>query len=171
MKKAICLAVAVVMMMAVAGVASAENKIGVGYYFQQDESVLTLAGELSLSDKVAFGFDYVGKKAASETELYGKLALQSFGPASVGAFGGVKLIEGANIFKIGAYAQQPVSPQIAAYGRAGMAFQSGANSWFEAQGGLKADIMSPFWLAGEALYSGREGADGTAFRVLAGMNF
>ncbi|MBC7084337.1 MAG: hypothetical protein PWR07_1584 [Bacillota bacterium] len=172
MKKAICLAVAMVMVMAVAGVASAENKIGVGYYFQGDSSVLTLAGELSLSDKMAFGFDYVGKEV-SETELYGKLALQSFGSTSVGAFGGVKLVEGdnANTFKIGVYGQQPVSPQIDVYARGGVAFKSGVNSWFEVLGGLKANVMSPFWLAGEALYSSQQGADGTAFRLLVGMNF
>ncbi|NLG78751.1 MAG: hypothetical protein GX492_02840 [Firmicutes bacterium] len=173
MRKAICLAVAMVMVMAVAGVASAENKIGVGCYFKGDSSVLTLAGELSLSDKMAFGFDYIGHKGESETELYGKLALQSFGSTSVGAFGGVKLVEGdnANTFKIGVYGQQPVSPQIDVYARGGVAFKRGANSWFEVLGGLKANVMSPFWLAGEALYSSQEGADGTAFRLLVGMNF
>ncbi|MDI7247373.1 MAG: hypothetical protein QME92_07885 [Bacillota bacterium] len=172
MKKAICLAVAVVMMLAVAGVASAENKIGVGYYFHENQSHLTLTGELSLSDKVAFGFDYVGHENASETELYGKLALQSFGAASVGAFGGVKLVEGynANIFKIGVYGQQPVSPQIDVYGRGGVALMSGSDSWFELLGGVKANIMSPFWLAGEGLYSSA-GDGGSSFRVLVGMNF
>lgn len=174
MKKAICLAAVMVMVMAVAGVASAENKIGVGYVFKGSDKALSLVGELSLSEKIAFGFDYIGWDPSS-TELLGKLTLQNVGSASVGAFGGVKLIQGAtgNIFKIGVFGQQAISPEIAVYGRAGMAFRSGAsNSWVEALGGLKANVMSPFWLSGEVLYSGGTGADsGTAFRVLVGMNF
>lgn len=175
MKKAICLAVAAVMMMTLAGVASAENKIGVGYYFRENKSVLSLAGELSLTGKMAFGFDYVGIKDASVTELFGKLALRDLGGANVGVFGGVKLIQGvtSNIFKVGLYCQQAVSPEIAAYGKAGLAFQSGSSkSWVEALGGLKAKVMAPFWLSGEAIYSGGEVPDkGTGFRVLVGMNF
>lgn len=174
MKKAICLAVVVVMMTAMAGVASAENKIGVGYVFQGSDRALSLVGELSLSEKIAFGFDYIGWDPSS-TELLGKLTLQNVGSGSLGVFGGVELVQGAtnNTFKIGAFGQQAISPEIAMYGRAGMAFQSSAsNSWVEALGGLKADVMAPFWLSGEVLYSGATGAgSGTAFRVMVGMNF
>ncbi|MGE5593508.1 MAG: hypothetical protein ACM3X3_07490 [Betaproteobacteria bacterium] len=175
MRKAFLLAVAAVMVLALAGGVSAANKIGVGYYFRQNESAMTLAGELGLSDKLAFGFDYVAQAGdePSKTELYGKLALKNLGITSVGAFGGVKMTEGSNTsFKVGLYGEQPITPQIDTYARAGVAFEGSAgNVWVEALGGVKVNVMFPFWLAGEALYSSREGADGTAFRVLVGMNF
>lgn len=173
MKRAMCLAVALVLVMVAAGVVSAENKIGVGYYFHQDDSDLTLAGELSLSDTMAVGLEYVGHEGAAETEIYGKYAFQNFGAASVGAFGGIKLVKGFNTstFKIGVYGEQPIAPRISVYGRGGMAFESGASSWFEVLAGLKADVMSPVWLAGEALYSSQQGAGGTGYRLLAGVNF
>lgn len=180
MKKAICLAVAVVMVLAVAGVASAENKIGVGYYFAEGYKDFTLVGELSLSDKVSFGFDYMKLGVGSMTDIYGKLALRSFGAASVGAFGGMKLIGvdpvSFNAFTIGVYGEQPVSAEIELYGRGGAVFMKDVGTWFEVRGGVKANVLSPFWLAGEGYYlTGIDtldiSASTTAFRVLVGMNF
>ncbi|MCR4401941.1 MAG: hypothetical protein NUW12_04050 [Firmicutes bacterium] len=173
MKRAVCLAVALALVMVAAGVASAENKIGVGYYFHGDDSDLTFAGELNLTGAMSVGLEYVGHEGAAETEIYGKYAFQDIGGASLGAFGGIKLIEGfnASIFKVGVFGEQTIAPRIAVYGRGGMAFESGASSWFEVLGGLKADVMSPFWLAGEALYSSQEGAGGSGYRLLVGVNF
>ncbi len=168
MRKTICLAVVVVMVMAVAGVASAGNKVGVGYAFEGSDKALSLVGELALSDRIAFGFDYLGWDT-TVTELFAKLTLQDLGATAFGAFGGVKLLEGgtSNTFKIGVFAEQSMSPQVSVYGRVGMAFEATvSNSWVEALGGVKADIMSPFWLAGEVLYDGE-----TSFRALVGMSF
>ncbi|HHY31682.1 MAG TPA: hypothetical protein GX515_01480 [Firmicutes bacterium] len=175
MRKAFLLTIAVAIVLALAGGVSAAGKIGVGYYFHQSDSAMSLAGELGLSDRLAFGFDYVAQagEEPSKTELYGKLALKDLGVTSVGAFGGVKMTGASNTsFKVGLYGEQPITPQIDAYARAGAAFEGSASSvWLEALGGVKVNVMSPFWLAGEALYNSREGADGTAFRVIVGMNF
>lgn len=162
------------MVMAMAGVASAANKIGVGYGFMEDERALCLVGELDLSDALGFGFDYAGWEPNGVTEVYARLSLTGLGLSGAGVFGGVKLVSGADeyTYKVGVFAEQEITPEIIVYGRAGMAFQSAADaSWVEAQGGMKAAIMAPFWIGGEAVYVGEGTGAGTTFRVLVGIDF
>jgi hypothetical protein len=176
-KKKLLIAVVLISAMAFAGVASAANHVGVGYYFQGDARGLTLKGELNVTDEISAGVNYFGLENAGWADIYGSMYLKEFGDALVGAYGGVRLYTAGDqkpVLLLGVRGEQPVSPQIVVYGDAGagVRLDSGTvKAWLEASGGVMADVYAPFWLAGEVIFKTQNAPSSTGFRVLVGMDF
>jgi hypothetical protein len=177
MNKKLLVAVVIIGVMAIAGVASAANHVGVGYYFQGDARGLTLKGELALTDTIDVGLDYFGIENAGWADIYGSMDLKEFGDALVGAYGGIRLHTASGTspaLLVGVWGEQPVHPQLVVYGDAGLGVRFGSGSakaWLEACGGVMADVYAPFWLAGEIIFKTQNAPSTTGFRVLVGMDF
>ncbi|NLS44769.1 MAG: hypothetical protein GX969_03400 [Firmicutes bacterium] len=178
MKKTLLVGAVLVCVVVFAGVASAANHIGVGYYFQGDHRGLTLKGELALTDMIDVGLDYFGIEGGSWTDIYASMNLKEFGDTLVGAYGGARL-HTSSLTKpellLGVWAEQPLSSQFLLYGDAGVAIGLGSghvgSTSFEAVAGLMADVYAPFWLAGEAILKSGNSGGPIGFRVLVGMDF
>jgi hypothetical protein len=177
MNKKLLIAVVIIGAMALAGVASAANHVGVGYYFQGDARGLTLKGELALTDTIDVGLDYFGIENAGWADIYGSMDLKEFGDALVGAYGGIRLHTAGGTspaLLVGVWGEQPVHPQLVVYGDAGLGIRFGSGSaraWLEASGGVMAEVYAPFWLAGEIIFKTQNAPSTTGFRVLVGMDF
>ena len=177
MNKKLLIAVVIIGAMAIAGVASAANHVGVGYYFQGDARGLTLKGELALTDMIDVGVDYFGIENAGWADIYGSMDLKDFGDALVGAYGGIRLYTAGGtkpVLLLGVWGEQPVHPQVVVYGDAGVGVRLDSGSvkaWLEAVGGLMADVYDPFWLAGEVIFKTQDAPSSTGFRVLVGVDF